>query len=231
MTCITAKRNDPPMCITATQDPTPKPSRKRNKPMAKRKPGKVEEEEELDLGCFMPAKKQKQVKEKKKKQQRKNDEHFFMFKKFAKDAFNDPLTSTEYQLWSSAFTPTMSLLQYKHELSQLDMTYITYQSLLVTSKRDTEDTDTLTKNGMMAITDFACCSEYMVTWQDQWLTKLGWKVNPTGYNINTVSFSSAELMHSGIEWLGMLIKLSCRMLEFSSSLASLASSLASSAPS
>lgn len=140
-----------------------------------------------------------------------------MFKKFAKDAFNDPLTLTQYTLWTSSFLPTMTLDQYRSLV--VDISMLSYQSLLSKAHikaRAEQDVDGISTNGLLAITDFVYCAEYMSSWQNQWLLTLGWNTNTTGYDINTVSFSSAELMEAGIEWLRMQIKLSCRMLEFMS---------------
>jgi hypothetical protein len=179
--------------------------------------------ESLDLGSFTPKFKKQDVKNKKnKKNQSENDDRFYSFKTFAKDVFNEPLTPSQYALWSPLFRPTMSLEQYRAQISQMDISMLSYKSLLTqpkTKRKKQEDAEDdveegVTHNGFLAIVDYGDCLEYMTTWQSEWLAKLGWTTNVTGYDINTVSFSSAELMESGIEWLKMLGKLSCRMLEF-----------------
>jgi len=187
--------------------------------MSKRAKGSEADEQLAMLGTFAPQKRQKQDKAKKKSQQKKNDERFYMHKRFAIDSFNTSLTPNEYQLWASAFTPTMTLREYEQTYCSIDMSDITYQSLLSHSRRAAaaNDVDGISERGFLAISDFVYCAEYMSQWQEQWMRKLGWAVNPTGYDISTVSHSSAELMDSGLEWLRMLCKLSCRMMECTSS--------------
>jgi hypothetical protein len=147
----------------------------------------------------MMAKKQK----KKQKSCKQKDQYFYMFKKFAKDVFNEPLTEDEYVRWKPVFRPTKTIREYMS--IPVDMTMLTYESLLAKKrKHDQGDVDSITPTGFIAVT--------------------GWTCNATGYDINTVSFSSAELMVSGIEWLKMQIKLSCRMLEFEASLSGALSS-------
>jgi hypothetical protein len=189
-----------------------------------RKKKQIEEGGMVDLGVFTQsplAKKTKVATQKNQNKKKKNDERFYMFKKFAKDVFNDPLTLEDFQRWSPYFKATMTLAEYKRLQGQVDISMIEYVSLLSAKHRNVshkEDMEGINESGLMAITDFIHCTEYMAKWQVDWLVKLGWTTDTTGYSINTVSFSSAELMTSGVEWLGMVIKLSCRMIEFASPL-------------
>jgi hypothetical protein len=184
---------------------------------------KNEEEEELDLGVFTPKSMMAKKQKKKQKSCKQKDQYFYMFKKFAKDVFNEPLTEDEYVRWKPVFRPTKTIREYMS--IPVDMTMLTYESLLAKKrKHDQGDVDSITPTGFIAVTDFVNCAAYMAKWQADWLETLGWTCNATGYDINTVSFSSAELMVSGIEWLKMQIKLSCRMLEFEASLSGALSS-------
>jgi hypothetical protein len=138
-------------------------------------------------------------------------DNFYLNKKFAKDCFNEKLTDTHYQRLLPAFTPpsecTISFFESIPRTIFIDN--ITFVSNVTMQKNTSEEEFSLLK-----VLQFYECVKYIKNWQNDWLQKLGWTCNTTGYDIINVSMSSAELMESAIEWLHMQAKLSTLMLQY-----------------
>jgi hypothetical protein len=145
----------------------------------------------------------KKIKKKRKREQEETEKRkniCMSGKEFAKDQFNEPMTTMSYDLVKSYIEKPP------------DQTFLT-QRMTEVDQNDIGHQKSNSKDGLSGVFDFILCAGKCMQWLDIELKKIGWKKNMTNYNPVSVSHSSSEVQEASIECFKMACKQMMRYLE------------------
>jgi hypothetical protein len=141
-----------------------------------------------------PFKKRKRRQKSQLRQEKRKEDLYFAGKKFAKDVFNEPLTTDKAKMLTPFICEIKSTEYLKKRLEEVGTGELNYK---IKKTR-----------GINSIMDFIACSTRCKEWLEAELNKVGWKHNKTHYNPIAVSHSSSEVMNATVE----CFKMSCKQM-------------------
>lgn len=144
-----------------------------------------------------PTKKRKRKEKKDEKEEERKAKMVNAGKRFAVDEFNTPPSAEDLATWQKFVEPPLpTLLDLEHLQKAAEA--MTIDAIGYTSLAKTE--------GFFAVMDCLNAMVHCSTWLKDRLSRLGWKINMTGYEPTAVSHSTREILPATLECYRMAIK-------------------------